>query len=87
MTPTNASNQREKLLSHLLSGQPVTEDLGRLMFGVRRNAARISELRKAGWDIRTVLDENHCATWTIRDLRNPRKAVQTTLPFEGSADR
>ena len=87
MTPSNASSQREKLLSHLLSGQPVTEDLGRLMFGVRRNAARISELRKAGWDIKTVLDENHCATWSIRDLRNPRKAIQTTLPFEGSADR
>ena len=87
MIPTNASNQREKLLSHLLSGQPVTEDLGRLLFGVRRNAARISELRKQGYDIKTVLDENHCATWSIRDLRNPRKAVQCELPFEGSADR
>jgi len=86
MIPTNASNQREKLLSHLLSGQPVTEDLGRFLFGVRRNAARISELRKQGYDIKTVLDENHCATWTIRDLRNPRKAIQGTLPFNGGAE-
>lgn len=86
MTPSNASNQREKLLSHLLSGQALTEDLGRLLFNVRRNAARISELRKSGWDIKTVLDENHCATWSIRDLRNPRKAIQGTLPFEGSAE-
>lgn len=86
MKPSNTSSQREKLLSHLLSGQALTEDLGRLLFGVRRNAARVSELRKQGYDIKTSLDEHHVATWTL-DPRSPRKAVQTTLPFEGSADR
>ena len=86
MKPSNASTQRQKLLGHLLDGQPVTEDLGRLLFNVRRNAARISELRKSGWDIKTVLDEKNCATWSIRDLRNPRKAIQGTLPFEGGAE-
>ncbi len=86
MRPSNTTTQRKKILNHLLGGQVLTEDTGRLMFGVRRNAARISELRKSGWDIKTVLDENHCATWSIRDLRNPRKAIQGTLPFEGSAE-
>jgi len=86
MKPSNASSQREKLLSHLLSGQPVTEDSGRLLFGVRRCAARISELRKEGYDIKTSLDAHHVATWTL-DPRSPRKAIQAVLPFEGSADR
>jgi len=87
MKPSNASNQREKLLTHLLSGQALTEDLGRSLFGVRRNAARISELRKQGYDIKTSLGEHHVATWTL-DPRNPRKAIQAVLPFEeGSTDR
>jgi len=69
---SNTTTQRKKILDHLLGGQVLTEDAGRRLFGVRRNAARISELRKAGWRIRTTLDENRCAIWSI-DLRNPRK--------------
>ena len=86
MKPSNASSQRQKILDHLLSGQPASEDLARLLFGVRRCAARISELRKQGYDIRTALDAHHIATWTL-DPRNPRKAIQAVLPFEGGTDR
>lgn len=86
MKPSNASSQREKLLNHLLSGQPASEDIARLLFGVRRCAARISELRKSGYDIKTSLDAHHIATWTL-DPRNPRKLIQGALPFEGGADR
>lgn len=72
MKSSNTTTQRKKILDHLLGGQVLTEDTGGLLFGVRRNAARISELRKAGWRIRTTLDESRCAIWSI-DPRNPRK--------------
>lgn len=47
MNPSSKSKQREKLLKHLFTGQVLRKDTGRLLFRVRRCAARISELRIA----------------------------------------
>lgn len=60
--------QKDKILHHLLGGQPLTEDTARRLFGVRRCAARISELRKCGYNIQTELvplGDARVAQWTL----------------------
>ncbi|NCC58577.1 MAG: hypothetical protein EOM17_13265, partial [Synergistales bacterium] len=40
--------QKDKVLEHLRTGQPLTQDTARELFGCMRLASRISELKKAG---------------------------------------
>lgn len=78
--------QKDKILQHLLEGQPVTEDAARRLFGVRRCAARISELRKAGYDVRTELvplGETRVASWTLDPAAPFKEDGQLALPLEG----
>lgn len=93
ITPSEAdksrfATQREKVLDYLLSGNNLSEDSARRMFGIRRCAARISELRKAGFLIRTEMVSTgagvRVASWSINP-RKPRKEdqkpEQCPLPF------
>jgi hypothetical protein len=45
--------QRAAILQYLLSGRPLTHAEAERLFGCARAAARVEELRRAGWPVRT----------------------------------
>lgn len=49
--PESAQSQRERILSHLKEGLPITAHRALYSYGVARCAARVHELRKMGWQI------------------------------------
>lgn len=57
--------QRVKILEHLQSGQPITQDTARDLFGCMRLASRISELKKAGHVILSLRNDQGCAVYLL----------------------
>ena len=57
--------QRVKILEHLRTGQPLTQDTARELFGCMRLASRISELKKAGHVILSLRNDQGCATYLL----------------------
>ena len=55
--------QKDKVLAHLQSGKSIDQDTAQALYGVRRLAARTSELKKEGHIILTLRNENQCATY------------------------
>lgn len=49
--PESAQSQRERILSHLKEGLPITAHRALYGYGVARCAARVHELRQMGWQI------------------------------------
>lgn len=49
--PESAQTQRERILSHLKEGLPITAHRALYGYGVARCAARVHELRQLGWQI------------------------------------
>lgn len=50
---TDHAAHRVQILDHLRNGNTLTHDCARDRFGCARLAARICELRKSGWSIKT----------------------------------
>ena len=57
--------QKDKVLSHLRTGQPLTQDQARAEYGVMRLASRISELKKAGHVILSLRHETGVAVYLL----------------------
>jgi len=57
--------QRVKILEHLRSGQPLTQDTARELYGVMRLASRISELKKSGYVILSLRHETGVAVYLL----------------------
>ena len=57
--------QRVKILEHLRTGQPLTQDQARAEYGVMRLASRISELKKAGHIILSLRHETGVAVYLL----------------------
>lgn len=57
--------QRVKILEHLRTGQPITQDQARAEYGVMRLASRISELKKTGHIILSLRNDQGCATYLL----------------------
>lgn len=57
--------QRVKILEHLRTGAPITQDTARELYGCRRLASRISELRKAGCLILSLRHETGVAVYLL----------------------
>ena len=52
---TKREYQCDQILNHLMANGSITSDEGLALFGCRRTAARIYDLRKYGWQIDTVM--------------------------------
>ena len=59
------ARQKDKVLEHLRTGQPLTQDTARELYGVMRLASRISELKKAGHIILSLRNDQGCATYLL----------------------
>lgn len=59
------ARQKDKVLEHLRTGQPLTQDQARAEYGVMRLASRISELKKAGHVILSLRNDQGCATYLL----------------------
>ena len=59
------ARQKDLVLEHLRSGQPLTQDQARAEYGVMRLASRISELKKAGHVILSLRNDQGCATYLL----------------------
>ena len=57
--------QKDKVLEHLRTGQPITQDTARELFGCMRLASRISELKKAGHVILSLRHETGVAVYLL----------------------
>jgi len=57
--------QRVKILEHLQSGRPLTQDTARELFGCMRLASRISELKKDGFLILSLRHETGVAVYLL----------------------
>ena len=57
--------QKDLVLEHLRTGQPLTQDQARAEYGVMRLASRISELKKAGYIILSLRNDQGCATYLL----------------------
>ena len=57
--------QKDKVLEHLRTGQPLTQDQARAEYGVMRLASRISELKKAGHVILSLRNDQGCSTYLL----------------------
>lgn len=57
--------QRVKILEHLRTGAPLTQDVAWELYGCRRLASRISELKKAGHIILSLRNDQGCATYLL----------------------
>ena len=67
--PESAQTQRERILSHLKEGLPITAHRALYGYGVARCAARVHELRQLGWQI-----EKRMVEVPTRDGRKARVA-------------
>ena len=59
------ARQKDKVLSHLQTGAPLTQDQARAEYGVMRLASRISELKKAGHIILSLRHETGVAVYLL----------------------
>lgn len=59
------ARQKDKVLSHLQTGAPITQDQARELYGCMRLASRISELRKAGCLILSLRHETGVAVYLL----------------------
>ena len=59
------ARQKDKVLEHLRTGQPLTQDQARAEYGVMRLASRISELKKDGFLILSLRNDQGCATYLL----------------------
>lgn len=57
--------QRVKILEHLRTGQPLTQDQARAEYGVMRLASRISELKKDGYLVLSLRNDQGCSTYLL----------------------
>ena len=57
--------QRVKILEHLRTGAPITQDTARELYGVMRLASRISELKKDGFLILSLRNDQGCAVYLL----------------------
>ena len=57
--------QKDLVLEHLRTGQPLTQDQARAEYGVMRLASRISELKKAGHVILSLRNDQGCSTYLL----------------------
>ncbi|NCC58414.1 MAG: hypothetical protein EOM17_12405 [Synergistales bacterium] len=57
--------QKDKVLEHLRTGQPITQDTARELFGCMRLASRISELKKSGHLILSLRNDQGCSTYLL----------------------
>lgn len=57
--------QKDKVLSHLQTGAPLTQDQARELYGCMRLASRISELKKAGYIILSLRNDVGCAVYLL----------------------
>lgn len=66
------ATQAEKILNFLSSGQTLTENQARKMFGVQSVGARVSELREAGYPVYTNVNKTGK---TVYRLGTPSRAM------------
>jgi len=59
------ARQKDKVLSHLQTGAPLTQDTARELFGCMRLASRISELKKSGHVILSLRNDQGCSTYLL----------------------
>ena len=59
------ARQKDKVLEHLMSGAPITQDTARELYGVMRLASRISELKKAGHIVLSLRNDQGCSTYLL----------------------
>ena len=59
------ARQKDLVLEHLRTGQPLTQDQARAEYGVMRLASRISELKKAGHIILSLRNDQGCSTYLL----------------------
>jgi hypothetical protein len=59
------ARQKDKVLEHLRTGQPLTQATARELYGVMRLASRISELKKGGHVILSLRNDQGCATYLL----------------------
>ena len=57
--------QKDLVLEHLRTGQPITQDQARELYGCMRLASRISELKKAGHIVLSLRNDQGCATYLL----------------------
>jgi len=57
--------QKDKILEHLRTGRPITQDTARELYGCMRLASRISELKKSGHLILSLRNDQGCATYLL----------------------
>lgn len=57
--------QKDKVLEHLRSGKPIDQDMAQSLYGVRRLASRITELKKEGHIILSLRNGANCATYLM----------------------
>jgi len=51
---TSTASQRQRILQHLKSGKSLTTQQARVDLNIMHPGGRLSELRKAGWNIKMV---------------------------------
>jgi hypothetical protein len=59
------ARQKDKVLEYLRTGQPITQDAARELFGCMRLASRISELKKDGFLILSLRNDQGCSTYLL----------------------
>ena len=57
--------QKDLVLEHLRTGQPITQDTARELYGCMRLASRISELKKSGHLILSLRNDQGCSTYLL----------------------
>lgn len=63
------ARQKDLVLEHLRTGQPLTQDQARAEYGVMRLASRISELKKDGFLILSLRNDQGCSTYLLLEGR------------------
>ncbi len=56
-------SQTEQILSHLKSGRPIDPMEALDKFGCFRLAARVNEIRDAGWEVSTIMKKRGDKRW------------------------
>jgi hypothetical protein len=65
MATLKTTNQTQKILNFLSSGQTLTETQAVKMFGIQRVQARVAELREAGYAIYTNTNKSGATTYRL----------------------
>ena len=72
MATLKTTNQSQKILNFLSSGQSLSETQAVKMFGIQRVQARVAELREAGYPIYTNTNKSGA---TVYRLGTPSRAM------------